>query len=285
MSQTAEGILHFKAFCGGHVPQGDTTSPELPQRLRKADRQAQILSELKLRPHVRIGDMARRFGVSSETIRRDLDALGQDGRLSREHGGASSSSFANLPGYGERSRERTVEREAIGRAAAGLVRDGQRIMIDSGSTTFQMARALVLAGTRCTVVTNSLEIALTLGTSKVVEVFQCPGQLLPSEAATTGIDTVDYLKGFRVDACFIGASALNVHGIQETVPGFADIKKAMITCARQAHLLVDSQKFDLPGFRHACDLVSLDTVVVDRRPQNALAEELEAAEVSVLVAA
>lgn len=266
------------------MPQGDTTTKEQPQRLRKSARQEQILSELKLRPHVRIGEMARRFGVSSETIRRDMDELGRDGRLSREHGGASSSSFANLPGYGERSRERTAEREAIGRAAASLVQDGQRLMIDSGATTFQMARALTVSGTRCTVVTNSLEIALTLSTSKVIEVFQCPGQLLPSEAATTGIDTVEYLKGFRVDACFIGASALNVQGIQETVPGFADVKKAMIASATQAHLLIDSQKFDLPGFRHAGDLVSLDTVVVDRRPEEALAEELEAAEVSVLVA-
>lgn len=259
-------------------------APDRPQRLRKAARQEQILSELQLRPHVRIGEMARRFGVSAETIRRDMDELGRDGRLAREHGGASTSRFGNFPGYGERRLERTTEREAIGRTAAALVQDGHRIMIDSGATTFQMARALALTATPCTVVTNSLEIALTLAASKAVEVFQCPGQLLPSEAATTGIDTVDYLKGFRVDACFIGASALNVQGIQETVPGFADVKKAMIASATQAHLLIDSQKFDLPGFRHAGDLVSLDTVVVDRRPEEALAEELEAAEVSVLVA-
>lgn len=262
----------------------ETTEMEQRQRLRKSDRQEQILQELKLRPHVRISDMARRFAVSSETIRRDMDELDRDGRLAREHGGASAPSFGQQPGFGERSKARISERETIGRTAASLVEDGQRIMIDSGSTTFQMARFLAHSGTRCTVVTNSLEIALVLGTSKGIDVFQCPGRFMPSEAATTGVDTVDYLNGFQVDACFIGASALNADGIQESVPGFAAVKTTMIRRAKKAHLLIDSQKFDLPGFRQVGGLDRLETLIVDQPPGGALAADLDAANVEVLVA-
>ena len=121
-------------------------------RLRKSERLDRILLELKLRPHVRITELAGRFGVSNETIRRDFEALSEEGLVSREHGGASSPPHRHYPGFDERNRARIEERERIGRLAASMVEDGDTLMIDAGSTTLQFARFLAFAGTTCTVV-------------------------------------------------------------------------------------------------------------------------------------
>lgn len=85
-----------------------------PVRLKKSDRRRQILLELKLRPHVRISELARRFNVSTETVRRDVDALSDDGLISRAHGGASAPAQGHYPGLDERTNTHVEERERIG---------------------------------------------------------------------------------------------------------------------------------------------------------------------------
>ena len=114
-------------------------------RLRKQDRYEQILLELKLRPHLRISELAERFGVSTETVRRDFEALADKGLIDRAHGGASRPQGGQYPTLDERQRAQFRERERIGRFAAGLIRPGETLMIDSGSTTQQMARFLAFA--------------------------------------------------------------------------------------------------------------------------------------------
>ena len=104
-------------------------------RFKKSERRRQILLELKLRPHVRISDLAARFNVSTETVRRDFDALSREGLIARAHGGASAPMQGHYPSLDERESARVEERERIGRRAAELVLEGETVMIDSGSTT------------------------------------------------------------------------------------------------------------------------------------------------------
>lgn len=256
---------------------------EAPVRLKKSERRQQILLELKLRPHVRISDLAERFQVSTETVRRDFDALADDGLISRAHGGASAPVQGHYPSLDERANARIAERERIGRLAAGLIREGETIMIDSGSTTIQMARALAWHGTPCTVITNSIPVAMTLGHG-AQEVLMCPGEYLPAESAVIGTETLEFLGRFNVDRCMIGASGFSAEGPSETVRGFAAVKRAMLRRAERRHLLIGSEKFDRKGLSVVGTLEDLDVVVVDRWPGGDLAARLESAGVEVLVA-
>jgi len=255
-----------------------------PKRLRKPERREQILLELKLRPHVRITEMAERFGVSTETVRRDMDKLSRDGLISRAHGGASAPSQGHYPGLDERSDARQAERERIGRCAAALVCPGDTVMIDAGSTTLQMARFLAHSGTECTVITNSLPVAMTLGQSESAAVILCPGDYLASEAAVIGTDTVDFVRSHNVHQCMIGASGLSGQGPSESVRGFAAVKREMIAASLKAHLLIDSEKFGKSGLSVVAMLKDLASVVVDKMPNEELTKALEEAGTHMIVA-
>ncbi len=256
--------------------------PDQP-RIRKSERREQILLELKLRPHVGIGELARRFGVSRETVRRDFDALSNDGLISRAHGGASAAAPGQYPGFDERNRTLMRERERIGRAAASLVQPGDGVMIDAGSTTLQAARQLARLGTRCTVITNSLPVAMALGSGGGAEVIMAPGELNPDEAAVTGPDTVEFLRQYNANLCLIGAMGLDEKGFSETVRGFSSVKRAMLETCGAAHLLICHDKFDQKGLARVGALDALKSVVTDATPGPALNRALAAAGVRVMV--
>lgn len=156
-------------------------------------------------------------------------------------------------------------------------------MIDSGSTTIQMARALAYLGTPCTVITNSIPVAMTLGHGSS-EVLICPGEYLAAESAVVGTETLEFLARFNVDRCLIGSSGFSDEGPSESVRGFAAVKRMMLNRAAQRHLLIDSEKFGRRGLAHVSDLADLNSIVVDKRPQGALMSALEAASVEAVVA-
>ena len=250
-------------------------------RFKKGERRRQILLELKLRPHVRISALAERFNVSTETVRRDFDALSEEGLIARAHGGASAPSQGHYPSLDERANARVHERERIGSRAADLVQDGETLMIDSGSTTIEMARALAYRGTACTVITNSIPVAMTLGQG-AAQVLLCPGEYLNAESAVIGTETLEFLARFNVDRCFIGSSGFSEEGPSETVRGFAAVKRMMLHRATQRHLLIDSEKFGRKGLAQVGDLSDLQSIIVDARPKGLLLSALVAANVKII---
>ncbi|AXT29287.1 DeoR/GlpR transcriptional regulator (plasmid) [Ruegeria sp. AD91A] len=253
------------------------------KRVKKSDRLREILLELKLRPHVRISELARRFNVSTETVRRDVDALSVDGLIARAHGGASAPVQGHYPSLDERTGARMEERERIGITAAALIQDGESVMIDSGSTTIELARALAYRGIHCTVITNSIPVAMTLGHG-AAEVLLCPGEYLAAEAATIGSETLAFLSGFNVDRCLIGSSGFSEEGPSESIRGFAAIKRMMLARAATRHLLIDSDKFGRKGLAHVGNLEGLDSVVTDTKPKGELQSAISSAKVKILVA-
>lgn len=257
---------------------------ETRPKLRKQERRKHILLELRLRPHVRISELAARFRVSTETVRRDLEKLSADGLLDRAHGGASALISGQYPTFDERATDRIEERERIGRTAANLVQPGETLMVDSGSTTLQLARFLAFDGTPCTVITNSFPVAMALGQSETAKVIVCPGDYLPSESAVIGTDAIEFLERHSVDRCLIGASGISERGPSEAVRGFAAIKRAMLRQSTVAHLLIDGQKFGRKGLAQVGDLSDVSSVVSDRAPDEELAQSLLRANVEVLVA-
>ena len=257
---------------------------ETRPKLRKQERRKQILFELRLRPHVRISELAGRFRVSTETIRRDLEKLSADGLLDRAHGGALALTSGHYPTFDERATARVAERERIGRRAANLVQPGETLMVDSGSTTLQLARFLAFDGTPCTVITNSFPVAMALGQSEATKVIICPGDYLASESAVIGTDAIEFLERHCVDRCLIGASALSERGPSEAIRGFAAIKRIMLRQSAVSHLLIDGEKFGRKSLAKVGSLSDVSSIISDQAPAEDLAESLDRANVEVIVA-
>ncbi len=253
-------------------------------RIRKAERQQVILSELKLESHVRIAHLAERFGVSTETVRRDLDALSRQGLVTRSYGGAAAVPMGVQPPYGERSRAFIEQRARIGRLAAQLVQPGDVLMIDAGSTTSQFARALVLASVRLTVLTNSLPIATTLGQSDTIDVILCPGDLVAGEAAVYGDETDAFLTRYHADRAFIGAGGLTGAGIMDVNRAASAVKRRMLQQSAAGYLLLDHTKFDIRLLSLVAPLTSISALVSDAKPPPGLRTALDSAGVEVHIA-
>lgn len=251
-------------------------------RLRKKKRHEQILMELRLASHVRVSDLAARFGVTTETVRRDIEDLNRAGLLEKSYGGASARSPGAHRGLDERRRERIGERESLARRAVAMVRDGQSLMVDAGATTMEFARALALAGTQVTVITNSLQVAMILGTSRSARVVLTPGDYLNAEAALVGPDTCEYLHRFNVDRCFVGASGLSDVGVTEAVQGFAEVKRAMMERSLAPTFLIDSSKFGQVYLSQVATVSEIGTLVTDAIPTDRLMKTLESQGVEIV---
>ncbi|PZX13607.1 DeoR family transcriptional regulator [Palleronia aestuarii] len=240
-----------------------------PKRLGKAERRRQILLALRMSPHVRVTELAARFGVTTETVRRDMDALGAEGLLTRAHGGAS----APVPGHRdmhERRLERVTIREQLGRFAASFVSDGDTIMIDAGTTTMEFARALSLAERRVTAITNSLQVAMVLGQSRAARIRLAPGTYMPEEAAIVGTEACEYLSGYNVDACYLGGAGLGEKGVTEIVEGFDAIKRTMMRQSAECRFLIDSSKFGRTFLSRVAECSEIGTLITDAPPGAAL---------------
>ncbi|MBB3140485.1 DeoR/GlpR family DNA-binding transcription regulator [Halomonas organivorans] len=255
----------------------------MSRKPRKDERHAEILEALRYTPHVRIAALASRFGVTTETIRRDLDSLSDQGLLDRAHGGAVARPMGIQPPIDERERATVDERRAISHAAARLVEPGQVVMIDAGSTTTQLAWQLGASGEALTVITNSYPVASAMASS-AARLILCPGDFNAREGGVFGQDTTDYLSRFHANIAFIGASGLTGEGILDVNRDAAWVKRRLIERSERTYLLVDHTKFAQTVLELVAPLSVLDGIVTDRQPPEALARHLQRAGVAVHVA-
>ena len=169
-------------------------------------RQTHILQTLDTTGSVGVGELAERFGVSRETIRRDLKALAETGRVNIVHGGAAGGATSE-PSLAARNARNSAGKAAIGRTAASFVEDGMMIVIDSGSTTSMLAAALGGRSdlSQLQVLTNSLPIASALCRARGVRVTMLGGEIDANDEAAFGLDAIAALAHFRVDMAFVGA--------------------------------------------------------------------------------
>ncbi|QND56849.1 DeoR/GlpR family DNA-binding transcription regulator [Mesorhizobium huakuii] len=246
-------------------------------RLSKKERHALILSEVRRSASIRISRLALRLGVAGETIRRDLIELGDAGLLNRTYGGATISLVTSEPVIAERSQTMIEERARIGRGAAGLVEKGQIVMIDGGSTTYEVARSLSQLKRELTIITNSIGVASVTGANPTFRVILCPGTYDSREASVVGEDTVEFVRRYNADIAIIGASSLSADGPSDMISGAAAVKRAMISRALSTALVVTNDKFGRNSLERVCPLGELSDIVTDREPQPALRAIIEAA--------
>jgi len=270
--------------CGPSYDRRLTMAPRTNGGLSKSERHRRIVAALGAHTTVRISSLAAEFGVSAETVRRDIDELTRRGLVARTYGGAAVTHVGVQPGVEDRDRIAVTERARIGAAAAALVSAGDVIMVDSGSTTSHFARALAARAPQVTVLTNSYTVATILSAVESVRVIMCPGDFYATERGVYGPETTAFLSRFHADLAFIGASALSVEGPSDVETRASWVKRTMVERAERTLLLIDSGKFGKHHLEVVCPLRSLSGIVTDQPPPGELGQAINRAKIQLIVA-
>jgi DeoR/GlpR family transcriptional regulator of sugar metabolism len=231
--------------------------------MRTDQRRREIVRQLYLTGYAEARELAEALGVDSSTIRRDLDQLARAGHVQRTHGGARLVAGAvDLP-YELKEREHLAAKAAIGAAGALLVADGDRVLLDSGSTTYELAKEL-RGRQDLTIVTNDLRIAQLVAGFPGVHLLVTGGELLRSTYTLVGDRAVEFVRELSVDHSFLGADAIDVaSGITNTNTLEVPLKRAMIEVAGAAVVLADSSKFGQRALVRVAGIAEVDVVITD----------------------
>jgi DeoR/GlpR family transcriptional regulator of sugar metabolism len=251
------------------------------QRLSKRDRQQRILAELRVSATLRISELANELGVSYETIRRDLEEMGENGLINRTYGGAVARPFGFEPAWNERAHAKTAEREQIASLAIKFVQPGEVLMVDAGATTLHFARRLAAELKDLTVITNSFAVAQAAATNPSMTVIACPGRYDVHEGGVVGPDCIAFLTRFNANRAVIGSSGLTLEGPNEANSNAAAVKRAMYDRAQEHMLLIDHTKFGQPHLEVVCPLTEVHRIVTDKPPAREMALALRKAEIEL----
>ncbi len=235
-----------------------------------AERQNRILEIAKQVGRVTVEELAGRFDVSPQTIRKDLNELCDQRLLARVHGGAILSSGIENVGYEARRSIAGEEKEAIGRAAAELIPNNASLFINIGTTTEAVARALV-AHSGLMVITNNINVANALRSYPALEVIISGGVVRRSDGGIVGEAAVDFIRQFRVDYAIIGVSAIDEDGSLLDYD-FREVKvaQAIMSNARHVVLVADSTKFQRAAPVRIGHLSQINSFVTDRCESGAI---------------
>ncbi len=245
--------------------------------------QTAIIEAARTEGRVRIGELARRLAVSDETIRRHLRELVARGIVRREHGAVVWNGGGEAP-FDRRLRIRADEKRRIARAVADLVRDGETVMLDTGSTTAFVAEALA-ERRRLTVITNGIEIARSLVGRNDHRVYLAGGELKAELAAAVGPEALSFLGQFRADTAILSIAAIDTEeGLMNFELDEARIARTMMARAGRIVLAVDCHKFCRRAAVHVADLSEIDRLVTDALPPHPFPARLREAGVQLLVA-
>jgi len=229
-----------------------------------SDRQNEILSLVRVVGRVAVDELSARFEVTPQTIRRDLNQLCDRNILTRTHGGAVASSSVENLSYEARRHIAAVAKHTIGLAAAAVIPNNSSLFINIGTTTEEVARALV-GHKDLLVITNNLNVALALYPVASIEVIIAGGPVRHSDGAVVGSAAVDHIRQFKVDAAVIGASAIDEDGsLLDFDPLEVNVSRAIIDNARRVILVCDRLKIGRAAPVRIGHLAQIDIFVTDR---------------------
>ncbi len=243
---------------------------------KKDERRTRLLAEVNHDPGILIRDLATKLDVSRETIRRDFDALCEEGLIQRRYGGAVVRPTGNPLSFEARQDKHLSERKAIVRKAHSLLQDEQVIMLGPGTTALLFAEELQTTEKHLTVITNGVREALALSTNGNVRVVLAPGEVDQLEGFAWGHETTDFISKFNSDMVVFCADGLAVSGVSEADSRTVWTVRTMIERSTQKMLLIDHFRFNETGLEQICAVSDLDMVVSDRKPDAALLTELKA---------
>ncbi len=251
------------------------------------ERQQAIATLVAERSRIAVTAVADRFGVTTETVRRDLAVLERAGMVRRVHGGAVPVGALTLvePGLGERHGTRAEQKRKIAAAALDLLPavDGS-VVLDGGSTTAALAEILP-PERRLLVATNSVPIAARLSVSPGVTLHVLGGRVRGVTQTAVGESTVRALDHLRVDVCFLGTNGISAgHGFSTPDESEAATKRAMARAAQRTVVLADSSKMGREHLVRFATVDDVDVLVTDAEADPDAVRELEATGIEVVVA-
>jgi DeoR family fructose operon transcriptional repressor len=239
------------------------------------DRHKALLDHLSETGTASIDELCRRFGVSEMTIRRDLSELEREGLLIRTHGGAKlmETAFFEIS-FAAKTTQFVKEKKRIAERAAEMVRDGDRIIIDSGTTTGHFARCL--KERRITVVTNALNVATDLIDCRQIDLHFCGGALRREPVAAVGQVAARFFESFRCDRVFLGVEGIDQTGTL-TVPDVEEalVKQSMMRAAREVVVLADHSKLGRNSLGVIDTLSSAHTLITGQDADPGLLNNLQ----------
>lgn len=246
-------------------------------------RQEEISMLLRDVGKVDVDELAVRFDVTAQTVRRDLGDLCDRGLAMRTHGGARRVVSTSSRGYEERRLLFGTEKTAIGKQAAGLIPNNCSVFLNIGTTTEQVAKALT-AHSDLTVISNNINVIQIFLNAYLRELVLVGGAVRQSDGAIVGNQAVEFIGRYKADFAVIGASSLDNDG---SVLDFDDrevaVARAIIRNARVKILVADISKFESDAPVRICDVAELDYVITDAPPPAAFCAAAEAANTTIII--
>ena len=237
---------------------------ENQKEISTADRRSQILALLEENGQVNVQQLSDRFKVSSVTIRNDLAYLENKNLLYRTRGGAIKQTKVAMDlALSEKARKYAEEKRTIGKKAVELIQDGDTIILDSGTTTMEIARHLKKFQ-NLTVITHALNIATELAGSKGIEIIMPGGVLRAKSYSLVGSQAEKMLQDFYCDKFFLGVDGIDTsYGISTPSVSEAQLNRVMEQNSRETIVVTDHSKFGKRSFAFIIPIDKIDRVITD----------------------
>ena len=247
-------------------------------------RRQEILNLIREDGHAKVQKLSKLFNVSEVTIRQDLELLENMGFVLREHGGARLMDVGSFATTGTLINENKMkdEKKDLVLKALSLIQEGDSIILDSGSTTTELAK-LMTGFKELNVITNALNIALILGGNPGINLIVSGGEFKAPTLSLTGDMAAASFKGIHVDKCFLATAGISPD-MQLTYPSLSDlvVKSAMIRAASKVYLLADSSKIGVSSFASLGRISLIDTLITDSKITPKQKETIREMKVEVL---
>jgi DeoR/GlpR family transcriptional regulator of sugar metabolism len=248
-------------------------------------RREKIFELIKEDGSAKVVDLARIFKVTEPTIRQDLEKLEKDGLVIKEHGGAFLKNVeSHVRTVSLAQQENLDKKERIAQKCLEFIEAGDTIILDSGSTTSEIAKKLK-GFKNLKVITNALNIALLLGAEPGIEVIVTGGEFKPPTLSLTGQKAADFFKGINVQKLFLATAGISLKsGL--TYPSISDlvVKKAMIDAAETTFLVADSTKIGKSAFASLGALSLIDYIITDTGIEDKHKEVFRQNEIELIIA-
>jgi DeoR family transcriptional regulator, fructose operon transcriptional repressor len=263
-----------------------TFDDSIRENVLPAKRHLELVELVRARGQMTVNELSSHFGVSGDTVRRDLDLLASQGLLKRTHGGAVA--MDNLvhqdSTFMQRMSARVPEKKRIARAASQLISDGETLLINGGSTT-RLFAAELSSKRNLTIVTNNFTVPTTLAAECVRDVYVLGGQYKGDAQVTIGPVGFVSAGSITVDSAVIGIGGITVQeGLTTTVLEEASVILGMINAARRTIVLADASKLGHSTFAQIAPLERIGILVTDEEPPSELAQALKEARVELIIA-
>lgn len=250
------------------------------------ERRALILKMLEHKEEVFVGELSKKFHTSEVTIRKDLSALQQRNLVIRTRGGAIRRPIENLnedTAISQKSMFNFQEKDRIGKAAAELIQDGDHIMLDSGTTTFCIARHLDKFK-NLTILTNAMNIAVELMKYQRFNVIILGGHLRINSHSSVGPLAISALRNFSNYKLFLGVDSFSLeNGVSTPNMEEALLNQQMIQNAKDVIAVFDASKFNKRSFAHICEPDDIHVIVTDKSLPNGMQSELKKKNIRTIV--